>query len=155
MKKYIRADTPVSITVEGVGTDIVELDRIRGIRFLERFVEYFLRPREITAFRKYVDPYLFVASRFAAKEAVIKAFPIFLKPHDFEIIKMGKKPLIRFASQENEARYRALVSISHSTEYATGYAVVVQNNLLLWIPLNTYVWRPTIPNCVPVISLRA
>ena len=115
-----------NVIAEGVGIDIVELDRIKGIRFLERFAEYFLRPRELKAFRKHVNPVSFVASRFALKEAVIKAFPHFLKPHDFEIVKRGKKPSIRFASRENEVRYSALVSISHSTEYAAGYAIVVQ-----------------------------
>jgi holo-[acyl-carrier-protein] synthase len=143
MKKNIRVDAlvlkeiknraitrdgngPVNIITEGIGIDIVELDRIKNIRFLERFAEYFLRPREIKAFRKNADPISFIASRFATKEAVIKAFPYFLKPHDFEIIKRGKKPFIHFASRDNEVRYGALISISHSTKYAAGYAVVVR-----------------------------
>lgn len=108
----------------GVGIDIVELSRIRGIRFLRRFAEYFLTPGELRGMRTRRDRIAFIASRFAAKEAVIKAFPGFLSPRDFEIIKEGKKPAVRFVSPAFTGQYQAAVSISHSTEYAAGYAVV-------------------------------
>ena len=108
----------------GIGVDIVEVDRVKNIRFLKRFAEYFLLPHEIVAFQKSADPIRFIASRFAAKEAVIKAFPGFLKPHDFEIIKNGKKPVVKFLSKEYSGAYEALVSISHSTDYAAGYAAI-------------------------------
>jgi holo-[acyl-carrier-protein] synthase len=108
----------------GIGVDIVELERVRGIRFLERFAEYFLTPNEMRTFADYADPIAFIASRFAAKEATIKAFPGFLSPHDFEIVKDGKKPLIRFVSDAVARRYEAAVSMAHSTEYAAGYAMV-------------------------------
>ncbi len=112
--------------VVGVGVDIVEFSRIKNIRFLDRFAEYFLTPAEIMACEASADRVSFLASRFAAKEATIKAFPTLLKPHDFEIIKEGKGPAVRFASVENENKYRAFVSITHSTEYAAGYATVTK-----------------------------
>jgi holo-[acyl-carrier-protein] synthase len=110
----------------GIGVDIVELARIRRIRFLSRFAEYFLTPRELEHLHSAPDPEEFVASRFAVKEAVIKAFPRFLRPHDFEIVKEGKKPTVHFSEPSLEDQYKALASITHSYEYAAGYAIVIK-----------------------------
>jgi holo-[acyl-carrier-protein] synthase len=110
----------------GIGVDIVEIKRVRSIRFLRRFAEYFLTPREIGFFERASDPVEFIASRFAAKEATIKAFPGFLKPHDFEIVKEGKKPVVHFLAPERADGYCALASISHSTDYAVGYAIITE-----------------------------
>jgi holo-[acyl-carrier-protein] synthase len=110
----------------GIGVDIVETKRVREIRLLQRFAEYFLTPSELASFGSSPDPIGFIASRFAAKEATIKAFPGFLSPHDFEIIKEGTKPAVRFLSLANERKYKVLVSLSHSIDYAAGYATIVK-----------------------------
>lgn len=112
--------------IKGVGTDIVELSRVRAVRFPDRFAEYFLTPNELSSLKKSVDRTAFIASRFAAKEAVIKAFPGFLRPHDFEIAKEGVKPVVHFITSKHAKEYRAFVSIAHSTDYAAGYAIVLQ-----------------------------
>ena len=110
--------------VAGIGVDIIETKRIKNIRFLRRFAEYFLTQQELALFAKNADPIGFIASRFAAKEAVIKAFPGFLSPHDFEIFKSGVKPVVHFISPTREKTYGVMVSLSHSTDYAAGYATV-------------------------------
>ncbi len=109
-----------------IGIDIVELDRVHNIRFLRRFAEYFLTPAELRFFEKDIDPVRFIASRFAAKEAMIKAFPGLLKPHEFEIVKHGVKPSVKFLAPAIRKRYRAVTSISHSTHYAAGYAMIME-----------------------------
>ena len=114
------------MNILGIGVDILELERVATIRCRERFAEYFLTPSEMRMFAASKDPVRFVASRFAAKEAVIKAFPGALCPHEFEIIKDAAKPTVRFAS-EDMREYRAFVSISHSTDYVIGYAAVTGN----------------------------
>ena len=60
----------------GTGIDLVEVDRMRATlgRFGDRFLERVLRPGEIEYCRQYRDPVLHVAARFAAKEAISKAF---------------------------------------------------------------------------------
>lgn len=60
----------------GTGIDIIEVDRIRGSfqKFGERFVNRILRPAEIEYCLKHRDPAPFLAARFAAKEAISKAF---------------------------------------------------------------------------------
>ena len=59
----------------GIGTDVVQLDRVRLVheKFGERFVERLLLPAELEAFRRYRRPLRFLAMRFAAKEAIVKA----------------------------------------------------------------------------------
>ncbi len=60
----------------GTGIDLVELTRIRGAmeKFGERFLKRFLHPEEIVYCQRHRDPGPFVAGRFAAKEAISKAF---------------------------------------------------------------------------------
>jgi holo-[acyl-carrier protein] synthase len=59
----------------GIGTDVVQLERVRVVheKFGDRFVERLLLPAELEAFRRYKRPVRFLAMRFAAKEAIVKA----------------------------------------------------------------------------------
>lgn len=59
----------------GIGTDIVQVERVKQIyeRHGERFVGHLLLPAEEQAFREYSRPVRFLAMRFAAKEAIVKA----------------------------------------------------------------------------------
>jgi holo-[acyl-carrier protein] synthase len=59
----------------GIGTDVVQVERIKQVyeRHGERFVERLLLPQEEQAFRRYSRPVRFLAMRFAAKEAIVKA----------------------------------------------------------------------------------
>jgi len=59
----------------GIGTDVVQVARVQAIfeRHGEHFVRRLLMPEEETAFRSYKRPVRFLAMRFAAKEAIVKA----------------------------------------------------------------------------------
>lgn len=59
----------------GVGTDLVEVARVRAVweRFGDHFPQRILMPEEQTWFERTRDPVRFLAMRFAAKEAVVKA----------------------------------------------------------------------------------
>jgi holo-[acyl-carrier protein] synthase len=59
----------------GIGTDVVQLERVRLVheKFGDRFAERLLLPAELDAFRRYKRPLRFLAMRFAAKEAIVKA----------------------------------------------------------------------------------
>ena len=59
----------------GVGTDIVQTERIERVweRFGENFAYRILLPQELALFRKQRRPVRFLAMRFAAKEAIVKA----------------------------------------------------------------------------------
>ena len=59
----------------GIGTDVVQQERVRLVheKFGDRFVERLLLPAEREAFGRYKRPVRFLAMRFAAKEAIVKA----------------------------------------------------------------------------------
>jgi holo-[acyl-carrier protein] synthase len=59
----------------GIGTDIVELSRVQETynRFGEHFVDRLLMDAERSLFEKSKQPVRFLAMRFAAKEATVKA----------------------------------------------------------------------------------
>ena len=60
--------------IVGLGTDIVDMERIEKIaeRFGERFAGHILHPEELEQWRESPHP-TFLAGRFAAKEALVKA----------------------------------------------------------------------------------
>ena len=60
----------------GTGIDLVELARIRNAieKFGPKFLDRILRPDEAAYCLSHKDPAPFVAGRFAAKEAISKAF---------------------------------------------------------------------------------
>src|SRR5512142_1815475 len=60
----------------GIGIDIIEVARIQASheRFGERFLNRILHPNEISYCLSYKVPAPFLAARFAAKEAMSKAF---------------------------------------------------------------------------------
>jgi holo-[acyl-carrier protein] synthase len=62
--------------IVGVGIDIIEVARVQSVadRFGDRFLNRILRPGEIASCRTFTRLWPHVAARFAAKEAVSKAF---------------------------------------------------------------------------------
>ncbi len=60
----------------GIGIDLIEVERVRASheRFGDRFTRRILRDSEIAYCLAHKDPGPFLAARFAAKEAVSKAF---------------------------------------------------------------------------------
>lgn len=59
----------------GIGTDIVQIQRIERLheKYGEHFIRRLLLPAEVDAFRAQSRPARFLAMRFAAKEAIVKA----------------------------------------------------------------------------------
>jgi len=59
----------------GIGTDILQIERVQRVyeRHGARFVEHLLLPAELSLFRDHTRPARFLAMRFAAKEAIVKA----------------------------------------------------------------------------------
>lgn len=108
----------------GIGIDIIELERVKKARFLNRLAEFVLSDNEMSEFEKSSDKIQFFASRFAVKEAVIKALPVKVTYKDFEVVKNGEKPIINFFDSFF-AKFQVFISISHSTKYVAGFAVSI------------------------------
>src|SRR3989344_391423 len=107
----------------GIGVDIVDMRRLRQARHLERVAEFFLLPEELEAMKHSRDAVQFAASRFAAKEAVIKACPERLWYHDFVIEKEGEKLRVRFCGPIGQ-KYEVFLSVAHELSYTISNAVV-------------------------------
>ncbi len=61
--------------IHGVGTDVVQVSRMEAVwqRHGEAFARRILMPEELQGFARTKHPVRFLAMRFAAKEAVVKA----------------------------------------------------------------------------------
>src|SRR5579859_3664625 len=62
--------------IVGLGVDLIEIERVKKahLQHGQRFIERLFTPAEASYCLKKKDPYPSLAGRFAAKEAVIKAF---------------------------------------------------------------------------------
>jgi len=116
------------LMVTGVGTDIIEVGRIR--ESLERhpaFRDRVLTPAEQTICFSGGDPAKRVAGRFAAKEAVAKALGRSLSWREVEILSDGNGgPVVSLHGRALDlaAGRKVLVSISHCHSHAVAVAVV-------------------------------
>ena len=121
----------------GVGTDIVEIDRIRDM--IERHGDHFLQrcftAAEIAYAAKHRDSAVRFAGRWAAKEAVVKVLGTgFVKGitfHDIEVLPLDSgQPRIELSGGAAEMASslnidNVLITISHARNYATSTAIGV------------------------------
>ena len=120
--------------VKGLGTDIIEIERIKEAiaRHGERFIDRLFTPKEKEYCLRYRDSTPRFAGRFAAKEAVLKAFGTGLSNEmtwkEIEILndKQGKPEVqLSVRLQGLLSIDHIFLSISHCDTYATATAIVV------------------------------
>ncbi len=118
-----------------MGTDITSVARIRHLveRYGSRFVERIFRPAEIAAAAVLHDPAAFLAARWAAREAFLKALGTDVRriPYgDIEVVKdpVGPVDLVLYGrAKELFASTGAStihLSISHEREYAVATVIL-------------------------------
>jgi holo-[acyl-carrier protein] synthase len=120
-----------------IGTDIVEIDRIRAVwtRHPRRFAARILTAAELERCARSREPWRFLAKRFAAKEAVAKCFGtgigVALSWHDLEVgqlesgapqVHLGQRAQ-RLAAQRGGSR--VLLSLADERAYAVAFAALV------------------------------
>ena len=120
----------------GVGIDIIEVGRIEASyeRFGERFVNRLLLPNEIGYCLTHKKPGPFLAARFAAKEAISKAFGTGIGAqlgwHDMEVCRKasGEPYVVLHGTGEKLLKERngrvVLISLSHTQNHAAAVAVL-------------------------------
>lgn len=120
----------------GTGVDIIEVARLEASleRFGDRFLARILLPPEIEYCRSHARPGPHVAARFAAKEAVSKAFGTGIGAqlgwHDIEVCRLESgEPRVRLHGKGNElltARCGRMVhlSLSHTQGHAVAMAIL-------------------------------
>ena len=120
----------------GVGIDIIEVARIESsyAKFGERFLNRILHPNEIQYCLSHRMPGPFLAARFAAKEAISKAFGTGIGAHlAWQDMEVGRKEsgepfaILHGKGQElMESRHATglRISLSHTQTYATAVAIL-------------------------------
>jgi holo-[acyl-carrier protein] synthase len=120
----------------GIGIDIIEVARIQASyeRFGDRFLKRILHPNEIGYCLSHKIPGPFLAARFAAKEAISKAFGTGIGAElGWQDMEVGRKPSgepfvilhqtgLRLL-QQRQAR-AVLISLSHTQQHATAVAIL-------------------------------
>jgi holo-[acyl-carrier protein] synthase len=120
----------------GIGIDIIEVARIQASheKFGERFLNRILLPGEISYCLSHKFPAPFLAARFAAKEAISKAFGTGigaqLSWQDMEVRRRdsGEPYVVLHGDglellQERGGRV-VLISLSHTQQHATAVAIL-------------------------------
>jgi holo-[acyl-carrier protein] synthase len=120
----------------GVGIDLVEVGRIRDSleRLGERFARRILCPAEYKYCFSHTDPSTHVAARFAAKEAVSKAFGTGIGTElgwlDIEVIRLESgSTQVRLqgaGTQLMERRSAKIIhlNLTHTAQYASAVAIL-------------------------------
>ena len=114
----------------GIGTDIIEIERIRKTIENTNFLTRFFSDEENQLFlKKNLSPQT-IAGNFAAKEAFSKAIGTGFRNFKLEDISILRdslgKPYIKLSGglSEKFGELKIHVSISHSEKYATSYVVI-------------------------------
>ncbi len=122
----------------GIGTDIVRISRIQKSldRYGERFARRILAGQELDDFQRTLHPARFLARRFAAKEAVVKAYGTgFTRGMTFQDIVVSHdaagKPLLVLAGRALELQREMgigekFISISDEQEYAVAFVTLLK-----------------------------
>jgi holo-[acyl-carrier protein] synthase len=122
----------------GLGTDVIEIERVQGVRQRqgERFLHRVFTEEERTYClgMKYPDKHL--AARFAAKEAISKAFStgigaelgwtsmsVYHGARHEPLVRLDEKGL---ALLHHVGGTRILLSIAHSDTVATAFAAIIR-----------------------------
>jgi holo-[acyl-carrier protein] synthase len=120
----------------GIGIDIIEVERIRASyeKFGEKFLTRILHPNEISYCLSHKAPAPFLAVRFAAKEAISKAFGTGIGTQlawqDMEVTrrKSGEPYVILYggglALLQARGASHVLISLSHTQTYAAAVAIL-------------------------------
>ena len=125
------------MTILGIGTDIVELDRISNLleRFGQKFVHRILSQDEQKAFARSSNPVSYLAKRFAAKEAVAKALGTGIGQefafNEISITNLPSgKPEVSFIGRSKDSVDKrnikeVMVSLSDEKAFALAFVVIV------------------------------
>ena len=120
----------------GIGTDIVEIKRIKSINSIDRFANKILSENELNIFNKLKQEkkITFLSKQFAGKEAISKATGIGITKHtrfkDIEILRdKNGKPIVNAIDGfkkyiGNLGITKTHVSLSDETNYAIAFAVL-------------------------------
>lgn len=109
-----------------VGVDLLFIPRIKKIiGENKKFLNKVYTKKELDLAKTFSDPLLFYATRFCAKEAIMKATELQYDFLEIEILKEDTgKPI---ANILHHPEIQISLSISYDTDYATCYVLINKN----------------------------
>lgn len=122
--------------IKGIGTDIVNLSRIEKSieKFGENFAKRILHEEEFNIFQSHSQPVAYLAKRFAAKEALVKALATGFRQGiilpDIQVVNDGQgKPDIKLHGKAREFAEKNNItaihlSLSDEKDVALAFVVV-------------------------------
>lgn len=117
--------------IVGIGTDLVKVSRMEAAhsRRGEAFLKRLFTEREIEYCMCHENSYPFLAARFAAKEALIKALPKDVRATflDMEVIRSaeGQPSFTLHGELANELAGMSIhLSLTHEKDYAIAFVVI-------------------------------
>jgi len=122
--------------IYGIGTDLVDLDRIKKIKSLSTFAKKILGNQELEKYQQLTDGYnqSYIGKQFAGKEAFVKALgtgfkkPIF--PRDIQILRNSfGQPEVLLSDEaksyvENLGITKTHVSLADESNHLIAFAVL-------------------------------
>ena len=122
--------------IYGIGTDLVDLDRIKKIKSLSTFAKKILGNQELEKYQQLTDGYnqSYIGKQFAGKEAIVKALgtgfkkPIF--PRDIQILRNSfGQPEVLLSDEaksyvENLGITKTHVSLADESNHLIAFAVL-------------------------------
>lgn len=121
----------------GIGTDIIEIDRIEKAIKQKGFLNKVFTDKEIEMFKAKSYKSETIAANFAAKEAVSKALGTGFRGFTFRDIEVLRnnlgKPIVNLSSNIEskflEHEYIVHISLSHNKTNAIAYAIIEEKML--------------------------
>ena len=122
--------------IYGIGTDLVDLDRIKKIKSLSTFARKILGNKELEKYQQLTDGYnqSYIGKQFAGKEAFVKALgtgfkkPVF--PRDIQILRNSfGQPEVLLSDEaksyvENLGITKTHVSLADESNHLIAFAVL-------------------------------
>ena len=122
--------------IYGIGTDLVDLDRIKKIKSLSTFARKILGNKELEKYQQLTDGYnqSYIGKQFAGKEAFVKALgtgfkkPVF--PKDIQILRNSfGQPEVLLSDEaksyvENLGITKTHVSLADESNHLIAFAVL-------------------------------
>ena len=127
--------------IYGIGIDIVKIERMKSVveKWGQRFLNKVFTKNEISYCYEKREPYLSLAVRFAAKEALVKAVgsdaPVSFK--DIEVMSMDSgKPLIKVNGKlkdffDVQSIKKAHLSLSHEHDYGVACVLLERDDAMM------------------------
>jgi len=122
----------------GIGTDIMKVNRLDGsLSFDDPFVRKTFTTREVEAARMKNNPSIYLASRFACKEAVFKCLKMdgnHVRMNEIEVMnsEIGYPTVQLLNDMKKYADERGIttieLSLSYEEDYIVAYAIAQKTN---------------------------